>query len=39
VNNAGIRRDNLMLWMEQDEMEPGVGYQPERFLERHPTLA
>ena len=27
VNNAGIRRDNLMLWM-----EPGVGYQPERFL-------
>lgn len=20
-------------------MEPGVGYQPERFLQRHPTLA
>ena len=32
INNAGIRKDNLMLWRRR--MEQSARYQPERILQR-----
>lgn len=39
VNNAGIRRDNLMLWMEQEEWSRVLDISLNGFFKRHPTLA
>ncbi len=32
INNAGIRKDNLMLWMTGEEWSISARYQPERFF-------